>query len=127
LIYFILALLIAVLLALQPLLNLPAIVGGLRPVYLHFFMVGWLTQLIFGVMHWMFPKASRDRPRGNERLMWAVFIALNLGLVLRALVEPLAAVQPSTSWDWLLAVSATLQWLAGLGFVANTWPRVKER
>jgi hypothetical protein len=127
LVYLVLALLIAVVLALQPLLPMPGFVVGLRPVYLHFFMVGWLTQLIFGVMHWMFPKASQDQPRGSERLIWGVLIALNLGLVLRAVAEPLSAAQPAMGWDWMLTISAILQWLAILGFVANTWPRVKER
>jgi hypothetical protein len=34
---------------------------------------------------------------------------------------------PAALWIWLLAASALLQWLAGVGFVANTWGRVKER
>jgi hypothetical protein len=28
---------------------------------------------------------------------------------------------------WLVALSAVLQWLAGMVFVVNTWARVKER
>lgn len=127
LIYFLLALLIASLLAAQPLLDLPREISALRPVYIHFFVVGWLTQLIFGVMHWMFPKVSRERPRGNETLIWAVFITLNIGLVLRAFSETLIAIQPALTWRVMLAASAVLQWLSGLAFVANTWPRVKAR
>ncbi|HZD58520.1 MAG TPA: hypothetical protein VE136_17435, partial [Anaerolineales bacterium] len=36
--------------------TLPAFVGTLTPVYFHLFLVGWVTQLIFGVVFWMFPK-----------------------------------------------------------------------
>lgn len=88
-------------------------------------MVGWLTQLIFGVMHWMFPKFSPDSPRGSQAVMWFVFVTLNLGLLLRMLAEPLTG--QSLLWDRALAISASLQWAAALAFVVNTWPRVKER
>ncbi|MCB0175571.1 MAG: hypothetical protein KDJ97_34025, partial [Anaerolineae bacterium] len=30
--------------------------AALAPVFLHLFMWGWVTQLIFGVVYWMFPK-----------------------------------------------------------------------
>lgn len=108
-------------------LGLPAWVALLRPVYLHLLMVGWVTQLIFGVVFWMFPKQSRERPRGSERLGWIVFATLNAGLLLRAVCEPLATLQPGTAYGGLLVAAAGLQLVAGLGFVANTWGRVKER
>lgn len=100
---------------------------SLGPVYFHLFLVGWVTQLIFGVVYWMFPKCSIEKPRGSESLAWAVFWLLNAGLILRAVAEPLNTLRPESAWGWLLALSALLQWLAGSAFVANTWPRVKER
>jgi hypothetical protein len=105
----------------------PAVVATLAPVYFHLFMVGWVTQLIFGVAYWMFPKYSREKPRGSEALAWATFGLLNGGLILRAIGEPLHALQTNPVWAWALALSALLQWLAGLAFVINAWPRVKER
>jgi hypothetical protein len=127
LLYFVVALSMAVLLMAQPLLKLPVSLSGLQPVYLHLFMVGWVLQLIIGAAYWMFPKQSREQPRGSERLGWMVFITLNLGLLLRAVGEPLVASFPEMRAGWLLVVSAALQLLAGLGFIANTWSRVKER
>ena len=127
LVFFIAALLAALTLAAGVIWDLPPFVGSLGPVYFHLFLVGWVTQLIFGVVYWMFPKFSTERPRGNEALAWGVFFFINIGLVLRVVSEPLNTVSPSTSWGWLLAISALLQWLAGLGFVINTWARVKER
>ena len=41
--------------------------------------------------------------------------------------EPLVVLQPETAAGLLVALSALLQWLAGMGFVLNTWTRVRER
>jgi hypothetical protein len=101
-----------------------AVWSGLSPVYFHLLMVGWVTQLIFGVVYWLFPKYSKERPRGHEWLAWAVYGLLNSGLLLRAISEPLLTQQAGAFWGWLLALSALLQWLAAIGFVANTWPRL---
>lgn len=127
LIFFVAALLVGLMLALNGLLQMPAFVAQLGPVYLHMFLVGWVTQLIFGVVFWMFPKFSPARPRGNETLAWVTFWLLNGGLLLRVFGEPATALNPGQGWGWLLAISALAQWIAGLLFVANTWQRVKER
>ena len=58
---------LAIFVALRSLVALPPIVSGLTPVYFHLFMVGWVTQMIFGVIFWMFPIVTRARPRGSER------------------------------------------------------------
>ncbi|MDW8144739.1 MAG: hypothetical protein RMJ48_00320 [Roseiflexaceae bacterium] len=75
--------------------------GLLLPVYYHLLMVGWATQLIGGVALWMFPVRSRDRPRGDERLGWIAYGALNSGLFLRAVAEPAhaAAAAPLVRMD----------------------------
>jgi cbb3-type cytochrome oxidase subunit 1 len=107
--------------------DLPALFGVLGPVFFHLFLVGWVTQLIFGVVYWMFPKYSQEKPRGQEGVAWAIFWLLNSGLALRAVGEPWQALQPGALGGWTLAVSALLQWVAGLLFVVITWGRVKER
>ncbi|MCC7130150.1 MAG: hypothetical protein B6D39_11580 [Anaerolineae bacterium UTCFX2] len=127
LLFFILSVLFGLLLAVQTPLKLPASIVAFSPVYFHLFMVGWVAQLIFGVVFWMFPKYSKEKPRGSELLGWIVFGLLNVGLALRVIAEPAQALNPALVWSWLLAVSAVMQWLAGMIFVANTWGRVKER
>ena len=104
--------------------SLPAI----TPVSWHLLFVGWLMQLIFGIAHWMLPTkpgASKDKLRGSENLMWAVFITLNFGLALRVVAEPMQIVQPNSLWAGLLIASAWLQWLAAIGFVVNSWGRAR--
>ena len=123
LVYLVLALAAGLLIALR----LPWVPAGLTPAYFHLFMVGWISLLIFGVVFWMFPKESKERPRGNEQLGWAVFITLNAGLILRIIGEPLLTARPDANAGWMLAVSALLQLFAGWGFIANTWTRVRER
>lgn len=125
LVYFIAALVVSLLVAARPVLGLPSVVAGLSPVYFHLLMVGWVTQLILGVAHWMFPKFSREQPRGRDWLTWTIYGLLNAGLLLRVIAEPARTVNPAEVWGWLLALSALLQWLAGMAFVANLWPRVK--
>lgn len=102
-------------------------ISGLFPVYLHLLTFGWLTQLIFGVALWMFPKYSSTNPRGLAWLGWTTFILLNTGLILRMIFEPLNSMAASPFSGWMLVAAALLQWLAGLAFVANTWIRVKEK
>lgn len=127
LLYFAAAFLLAIALAAQISLRLPAWLALLSPTYFHLLLVGWVTQLIFGVVYWMFPKFSREKPHGNEAVAHMVFFLLNVGLLLRVLAEPLNSITGAPLWGWLLTVSALLQWLAALGFVTVTWSRVKER
>jgi len=130
-VYFFLGLAAGILMAFQPLLKLTGwlaapLMAALFPVYIHLLVFGWITQLIFGVVFWMFPKYSREKPRGSEALGWATYGLLNAGLLLRVFGEPLYA-QGMPASQWMLAVSAVLQWLSGLAFVVNSWGRVKEK
>ena len=127
LIYLAVALLLAVILSLPDSLNLPPITRYMSPTYFHLFLVGWVTQMIFGVIYWMFPIITRTQPRGNVNLGWISYILLNVGLLLRVLGEPLTSLRPEAGFGWILAVSAILQWLAAVIFVSLAWPRVKER
>jgi len=119
-VYFALALSLGILLTL-------GVSNGFFPVYIHLLVFGWLTQLIFGVIYWMFPKYSKELPRGHDVLSWIAYGTLNVGLILRAIAEPLQASQTGSLFGILLVTSAILQWLAGVAFIANTWQRVKEK
>lgn len=127
LVYFIIGLLMGTALLAQPIFGWSSSWQVLRPVYLHFLFIGWVTQIIMGVAYWMFPKFSKENPRGNEKLGWAVLILLNVGLILRAIGEPLVVLEPELGVGWMLAVAAVCLLLAGWGFIANTWARIKGR
>lgn len=127
LLYFLAALVLALLLALKPILVLPAVLDFMVPAYFHLFMVGWVTQMIFGVIFWMFPIITRRQPRGDVRLGWAAYLLLNAGLLLRIAAEPLNGLNAQGLWGWSLVLSAVLQWLAAFIFVLIAWPRIKEK
>jgi len=110
----------------QP-LGLPGWVATLGPVAVHLFVVGWITQMIFGVAYWMFPRRSAAMPRGDPAPAVATLALLNLGLTLRIVAEPWHSTRPSPVAGGLLVVSAAAQWLAGVWWVVLMWPRVKER
>lgn len=125
--YFIGGLMIGTVMLLQPMMGWSTRLQVLRPVYLHFLFIGWVTQLIMGVGYWMFPKYSKANPRGSETIGWGVFILLNIGLILRAIGEPLVVLHPDANLGWTLATASLCLLLAGWGFIFNTWGRVKER
>ena len=68
LVYLALSLTLGVVLAARPALALPDELAAFSPVFFHLFMVGWVTQLIFGMLFWMLPKYSRELPRGHEKV-----------------------------------------------------------
>jgi hypothetical protein len=125
-IFLVLALITGLLLILQSTFEWP-IPSGLFPVYIHLFVLGWLTELIFGVVYWMFPKYSNEKPRGSEVLGWWTYALLNLGLLLRVVAEPIQSTQPNPLSGWGLVAAALLQFFAGLAFVINSWGRVKAK
>ena len=100
---------------------------ALNPVYIHLIVVGWLTQLIYGVMYWMFPIISRSNMRGDTYQAWAALIALNIGLILRALAEPWLTLAPNAINQTALIASAIFQVAAGYLIVLVCWPRVREK
>jgi hypothetical protein len=92
--------------------------------YVHLLVLGWITQLIFGVANWMFPKPP-DVKRWHEPLGWAMYGLLNLGLALRVAAELRPALIEHTGS--VLAIAAAMQLAAGCFFVLTTWPRVRGR
>lgn len=125
LVYLVLSLLTGVLAAADPILQLPSPLAGLMPLYFQLLMVGWVTQLIFGIAYWMFPIASRDAPRGNARLGWVAHICLNAGLLLRVITELSNVLDAFPVLQWAVGVSLALQLVAAGAFVINTWNRVQ--
>jgi hypothetical protein len=97
-------------------------VALLRPAWIHLITVGWLTQLIFGVALWLFPRpGGHSDTQGAE--LWLCYGALNAGLLLRVASEAGPALGFSVT---VLPLSATLQLVAVLVFVFHAWPRVRE-
>jgi hypothetical protein len=87
-----------------------------RAAVVHLLTVGWLTQLIFGVAHWLFPRYSRERPHGAVWLVWTAFAGLNLGVAGRLLGSNAA---------WGEIIGGGLQFVGILAITAALWPRIR--
>lgn len=99
----------------------------MAPSHAHMLFVGWLVQFALGIAYWLMPrKRTPERPLGyREGLAISGAVALNVGLALRVIAEPLERIgkgDPVTLA--LLAGSATSQSLAIVLFVAQLWPRI---
>ena len=102
----------------------------MAPSHAHMLFVGWFLQFAVGVAYWLLPRRrSADRPLGyGERAATLAVAALNLGLVLRIVAEPVERTGGESGLSLaLLVASALLQLAAVLVFVAQLWPRVGPR
>lgn len=104
-----------------------AALPGIMPLFWHMLMVGWITQIIFGVSIWMFPGRNREEGFKAQKWGWLIFLFLNAGLALRIISEPLVSISPSEIWKVLLVVSAFLQLAAGLTYLIEMWPRIMSK
>jgi hypothetical protein len=124
---------------LQRFIPLGAWVGYLRVSHIVMLVVGWLTQLILGVAWWLFPPLKiglrRDSSlpvrrgqsqRGSEPLFWATFLCLNLGVLLRAVCEPLFGLTKIGLFGALIGLSGALLFVAAVSFTLNMWGRVRQ-
>src|SRR5262245_56345456 len=63
----------------------------LRAAHIHILLVGWTVQLACGVAFWILPRLDARGSRGDERLVWLCYGALNTGVMFGALYEPIAS------------------------------------
>lgn len=104
-------------------LNLPV----LLPLFWHLLMVGWITQIIFGVSMWMFPGRTKEEGFTAQKWGWLTYIMLNAGLLLRLIAEPLLSYSSFSLWPKLVFLSAILQFGAAIAYAIEMWPRVMSK
>jgi hypothetical protein len=100
------------------------------PAHMHMLLVGWFLQFALAIAFWLLPRRrTPGRPLGyDERAALAAAVALNAGLVVRIVAEPLERAGFVSAWTTAaLVVSALLQIAAVLTFVAQLWPRLAGR
>lgn len=119
LVYFMSSLIVGIL------LQFPSIgIPNLVPLFWHMLMLGWVTQIIFGVSLWMFPGRIKEENFRNQRWAWLAYGFLNTGLILRVISEPLIITSNAAAWKVGLTVSAITQFIAVICYVIEIWPRV---
>ena len=100
---------------------------GMIPLFWHLLMVGWITQIIFGVSMWMFPGRTREEGFVAQKWAWSTYILLNIGLVLRVIAEPMISYSTLMIWEILLTTSALTQVAAAVTYTIELWPRIQSK
>jgi hypothetical protein len=97
----------------------------LRVTHVHLLLVGWTVQVACGVAFWILPRLDASGSRGNERLAWLCYGALNIGVVLAALHDPLAAAVGESAITRAMPVIAGVLYVVAItAFVAHAAPRI---
>lgn len=100
---------------------------ALTPLFWHMLMVGWITQIIFGVSIWMFPGRNREEGFVAQKWGWFTFIFLNAGLLFRIIAEPQVGSSALGVWKILLVLSAITQVAAAATYLIEMWPRIMSK
>lgn len=99
-------------------LMISATIWSLLPLHIEFSFVGWMIQLAMGVAFWILPRHRTGPPRGEERLSWAAFVAVNAGIVCLILDHALNI----SALTW---IGRTAETLGMVLFILGNWRRVK--
>jgi len=121
-IYFLASLAVGVIIEINS-ISLPV----LYPLFWHMLMLGWITQIIFGVSLWMFPGRTREEGFRAQMKGWITYILLNLGVVLRIIAEPMLSYSNQPVWQILIIASTLLQIGAAIAYVIEMWPRIQSK
>jgi hypothetical protein len=96
----------------------------LRMPHVHMLLVGWMVQLAYGVAFWILPRLDASGDRGNVFLVRVCYVALNGGVVLASLHDPLRALVAVDALRLLPIGAGVLYILATGAFAAHAWRRV---
>jgi hypothetical protein len=114
-------------------------VSVLRVSHISILVIGWLTQLILGVAWWLLPPLGiRSRTgdglprrgqaqRGSEPLFWATVLCLNIGVLMRAVFQPLFLLTQVNALGRIADLADLFLLAAAVTFVVNLWARVRGR
>lgn len=88
-----------------------------REVHVEQVLVGWMVQLVMGVAFSILPRTEHYDPKRDGRLMWVVFVLINLGVLAAGLGgDPLFP-------RWLALAGRGAETLAVALFARHAWNR----
>ena len=96
----------------------------LRASHIHMLLVGWTVQLACGVAYWILPRLDNSGSRGDERPVWVYYGAINGGVMLGAIYEPLASFAGQAGVDVPYIAMGALYLIAAAAFLIHAWPRI---
>lgn len=99
----------------------------LRPVWIHMLVLGWMTQWIFAISLWMFPRSKDGYQKRETKATWSLLGAWNVALLLRLLFEVDELLFNEGVRKWGLTLSVVLFWVAALLYLREIWPRIRVK
>jgi hypothetical protein len=96
----------------------------LRAAHIHILLVGWTVQLACGVAFWILPRLDARGSRGRQWPIWLCYGALNIGVLLAALSEPLGQSGTVFAGGRAYVAAGGLYLLAAMAFARHAWPRI---
>lgn len=97
---------------------LPAAIYAAFELHTGALLIGFFVQLVIGVAFWMFPKHGSGAARGNEQVVVAGIVLLNLALVARVAASVAASSRGATTAGAGIALAVAI-------CATQLWPRVK--
>jgi hypothetical protein len=89
----------------------------LRPAHVEFLLIGWIVQLVMGIIFWITPRFHSSR--GNARPAWVALVLINIGVLLISLSAVLGLD------GWHLVAGRLAELCAVVAFARHAWPRIK--
>lgn len=96
----------------------------LRPGHVQILLVGWVVQLACGVAVWILPRLNAAGDRGSMTPVWIAYAALNGGVALAALHQPLGRVADGGSPGWMPGIAGLFHLVGMIMLVGHLWRRV---
>lgn len=127
LVYLVLSLIVGILVVAGPVAPALQPLATLSTLYIQLMMIGWITQLVFGIAYWMFPIYTRDDPRRSPSLGRLSYLLLNAGLILKICTDAFSALGGLVLPPWISGLAALLLLGAAFTFVVIIWYRVRGR
>jgi hypothetical protein len=96
----------------------------LRQGHIQMMLIGWTVQLACGVAIWILPRFDARGARGKLGLVWLGYGALNSGVALALIDQPLRRLGGYSGLDWMLPLAGLLYVVAAVALVGHLWRRV---
>jgi hypothetical protein len=95
-----------------------------RWAHVHSLLIGWMLQVACGVATWMLPRPQISGWRGDQRLIWACYLSLNLGVICAVLPGSATVLGGGQALNQLYLITGICYLCAMLAWVLAIWPRL---
>ncbi|MFN4152887.1 MAG: hypothetical protein ACK4IX_18230, partial [Candidatus Sericytochromatia bacterium] len=122
-IYFIFGTILGATLLINKAYNFNPLLWNVLPIHIEILFIGWFLQFILGVAYWIMPKYFSTKSYGNENLIKASYLLINLGLIIKTSLYYLT----SNTFYSLSLIFFLPIFIGVILFASNIWLRVRNQ